>query len=601
MVSYSYILINLKNKNKEDSEKIVKSQARLYASNIASLINVDLGVARGMASAMYDYENLSASEKRKQYDNMMRSTLDMNESYVCTWYSWQLSKFSQTWGNKPGRIIGAYIRDGKETLETFDSLDISGIENRNNYHWIMDNKHETLFEPYYDRTIGLYETTVAVPIVKNDEFVGLVGIDLDLKYFQDLIKEIKPYKTGYAFLISNKGKYVYHPDSSIIGSTFAEINTEDDSIHGISKTLEQGNEFELYATHSETNGDIFVFFTPVKIGNTSTPWSLGVLVYMDQVMAEANIITRNTLFAGIIGLIVLLSIMFFATNYSFRSINKGIEFAKIISQGDLTAKLDIHSKDEIGELGEALRLMVDRFKEMISDMKDSALQMDAFSESFKNKSTNYEKIAEQQKQSAVSISDSLNDISANIKLSHSNTESTRSISQNAMHELEEGKSMILQTVNSMNEIADHITIIGDLAERTDLLAINASIEAARAGEQGKGFSVVAQEVRKLSERSSLAAKQINDLTQKGVSISSDTGNRITELLPEIEKTVELVQEIAVLSSEQNNNIDTILKAMEDLNIISNENQNVAFEMSESTTKFEKLSENLNVIINKFKI
>ncbi len=245
--------------------------------------------------------------------------------------------------------------------------------------------------------------------------------------------------------------------------------------------------------------------------------------------------------------------------------------------------------------------MVARFKEMISDMKDSALQMDAFSESFKHKSTNYEKIAEQQKQSANSISDSLNDISANIKLSHSNTESTQSISQNAMLELKEGKSLILQTVNSMNEIADHITIIGDIAEHTDLLAINASIEAARAGEQGKGFSVVAQEVRKLSEQSSLAAKQINELTQKGVSISSDTGNRITELLPEIEKTVELVQEIAVLSNEQNKNIDTILKAMEDLNIISDENQNVAFEMSESTTKFEKLSDNLNVIINKFKI
>ncbi len=344
-VSYSYILINLKTKNKKDSEQIVKSQARLHASNIASLINVDLGVARGMASVMYDYENLNASEKRKLYDNMMRNTLDMNESYICTWYSWQLSEFSQTWGSQPGRIIGAYIRTDDEILEAFDSLDVGGIENRNNYHWIMDNKQETLFEPYHDRTIGLYETTVAVPIVKNDEFIGLVGIDLDLNYFQNLVSAIKPYETGYAFLISNKGKYVYHPDSSVIGYTFAEINAEDDSIHEISKTLEQGNEFELYATHSETHGDIFVFFTPVKIGNTSTPWSLGILVYMDQVMAEANIITRNTLFAGIIGLIVLLSIMFFATNYSFRSINKGIEFAKIISQGHLTAKLDIHSKD----------------------------------------------------------------------------------------------------------------------------------------------------------------------------------------------------------------------------------------------------------------
>jgi len=551
---------------------------------------------------MMTHQGLSGREKKARFDNMIRNGINFKSSYKGIWYAWQLSYFEPTWGNKPGRVNGVILRNEENKLVyRFDSIDIGGIKKRTSYHLMMDNPKETIMEPYNDRTTGILETTVAYPIMTNNEFSGLIGIDITLEHFQKVIKNINLYKNGYAFLLSNGASYIYHPDSTAIGSSFKDLNPTEDSLNHISERIAKGEEFLSYDKHTDTNDDVLFFLTPLYIGNTGTPWSLGVIVYMSDVLKDANKVIRNTVIVGILGLFVMLIVMAWFTNNVFNSINKGIAFAHEISSGNLTAKLDVNSKDELGVLADALRTTMSRFKEMVNDMKKSAAQMTEFSQILNDRSNYYAQYSQAQKKAEEEVSAALKDMSDNIRMSHSNTSTTKAISQNAMAELNKGNEMIIKTVEAMKEISNRISVIGEIASKTDLLAINAAIEASRAGTHGVGFAVVAGEVRKLSEKSAQAAGQITQLTQNGLDISVQTGDMIKLLLPEIEKTANLVEKIAELSNEQTANIDNIIRAMNELSGISQQNSDIVIQMGQNANDLNQLAQNFSEIASKFKI
>jgi methyl-accepting chemotaxis protein len=155
-------------------------------------------------------------------------------------------------------------------------------------------------------------------------------------------------------------------------------------------------------------------------------------------------------------------------------------------------------------------------------------------------------------------------------------------------------------VEAMKKIADKIGIIGEIAEKTDLLAINAAIEAARAGEQGKGFAVVAAEVRKLAENSQAAAKEINELSKSSVHIADESGKVLQRLVPDIQKTAVLVQEIANASIEQNAGANQINNAITQLNSVTQRNSAASEEMSSSAEEMASQAEQLRSTISLYK-
>lgn len=206
--------------------------------------------------------------------------------------------------------------------------------------------------------------------------------------------------------------------------------------------------------------------------------------------------------------------------------------------------------------------------------------------------------ASEQASSAEQVAASMEEMTANILQNTENAQQTERLTLKVVNDLMEGSKSVNETVVSMKDIANKITIIGEIARQTNLLALNAAVEAARAGENGKGFAVVAAEVRKLAERSQVAAAEINDLSRNGVTISEKSGKLLEMLVPDIQKTSKLIQEISASSVEQNSGVEQINSALQQLSNVIQQNAATAEELASSSEVLSSQADQLRETVNK---
>ncbi len=280
---------------------------------------------------------------------------------------------------------------------------------------------------------------------------------------------------------------------------------------------------------------------------------------------------------------------------------KGVEFAKAVASGDLTQKVEISQKDEIGQLAGALNDMVDHIKEVVENVKNSADNVTAGSQELSSNSEQMSQGATEQAAAAEEASSSMEQMTANIKQNADNSQQTEKIALKSAQDAKDGGKSVADTVEAMKAIAGKISIIEEIARQTNLLALNAAIEAARAGEHGKGFAVVASEVRKLAERSQTAAAEISKLSSSSVQVAEKAGEMLANIVPDIQKTAELVQEITAASNEQNSGAEQINSAIQQLNQVIQQNASASEEMSSTAEELASQAEQLQSAIDFFKV
>ncbi len=266
------------------------------------------------------------------------------------------------------------------------------------------------------------------------------------------------------------------------------------------------------------------------------------------------------------------------------------EAAEKIANGDLT--VNIHERSPEDKLMQALSSMISGLTQTVSDVRSIAGEVAAASQSISTASIQVSKGASSQAAAAEEASSSMEEMVSNIKQNADNAQQTDKIANKSAKDAQESGKSVLEAVAAMKEIANKISIIEEIARQTNLLALNAAIEAARAGEHGKGFAVVAAEVRKLAERSQKAAGEINQLSSSTLKVSEKSGEMLDKLVPDIQRTAELVQEITAASKEQDTGAEQINKALQQLQQVIQQNASASEEMASTTEELTGQSEQL---------
>jgi len=329
------------------------------------------------------------------------------------------------------------------------------------------------------------------------------------------------------------------------------------------------------------------------------------LVVSKEIKEESQSIYKSVIVNSSILIILALFVGLILATYIIIGINSSLKVANktiySLSRGDFTVEITDFSKDEIGQLLKNIKKMVLELTNTISAVRSSSNQITSGANEMSSNSQEISQGANEQASSIEEISSAIEEMTATINQNTEQALKAQKTSELAAENIKSSSVVVLEAVEAMKNIADKISVISDIADKTDLLAINAAVEAARAGEQGRGFAVVAVEIRKLAENTQNAAKEIELLTGSSVKVADQAGMKLKQIVPEILDTAKLVKEISTASIEQNSSANEISNSIQQFNNVTQQSAASTEELASSIEELTSQSEQLLEIVVFFKV
>jgi len=416
---------------------------------------------------------------------------------------------------------------------------------------------------------GLPVVIVSVPVPRQNGTDAVLSVSFDLGGFSSRTLEHAVIGiTGYPFVSDLAGLVIAHPNPDhVLKLDVSEFEFGREMISSPDGTLVEylweGKDKILSVCRNSEYG----FIT-------------GTTMYVNDIVQAARSVSVNLALAGAAAVLLLagLLIILFVTLVT-RPLGQIASVTEAVAAGDLTVDFRVNKNDEIGRVQKSMKEMVAALHSIIADVSSGSRNVATGSQQMSSTAVQVSQGANTQAAGVEEVAASIEQITSNIQQNAENAGLTERIARQVAGSADESCRAVTGAMEAVSRISQEVTIIGEIARQTNMLALNAAIEAARAGDAGRGFAVVASEVRKLAEKSSLSAGSIMDLSRDTLAASRNASKMLSDLLPDIRKTAELVQEISASSREQHHGVAQINTAVQRQDHIIQQNAGVSEELS----------------------
>ncbi len=635
-----------------------ESQAREQSLVMLGYLQTAEGAAKGLATTLERFR-AKGDVPREVLKESVAGVAHLNELFYGVWMLWEANAYdgrdadfagNDEVGNETGRANAYWVAGANGDLE-YDKSD-----NYDNDHYYVAPKNTgklCIIPPYIDDTVDSHPlmTSVAMPILDKGEFLGVVGVDIGLDYFSELIKKVKPHGSGYAYLIADGKSIVASPVDGQVGRDLTQFFGADGQ--KVSEGMATGKSFSLIVDSRVKPGEeILECYIPLSLESFAAPWYFMVGLPLEKVTAQSATQLRISLAVSGLALLLLLFIVIWSANSVSRPLGRLCDYAKAVAAGNYKAELDGRGfLFELQELKTAMSSMLESLLKVMGQAEKK--QEEAASEAERAKAA----MAEAEASRALSEHGAREMLSAAGRVetvSHRLQETARSLSsiiRNAERASEEQGELVQETVTAVKDmdeatvrvagnageaaefaqqtkaraedgasvvkstleafeliraesegigrqmhelsastagIGSILDMINDIADQTNLLALNAAIEAARAGEAGRGFAVVADEVRKLAEKTMQATRQVDEAI-KQIRANMDSS------IEGVERAVNQVGRTVELGNKARESLGDIVNLVQSVNAQIQGIAGLCRDQSATSAKISGIVENLRIL------